>query len=98
MKKQPSLSDASLAKIWSWCEQNPGTPLADAYLSALTAVGGGPMKCSEIFKQIGGGISTLDPKGRRLWDEAWKIYNPGFAYRDLVGRLVLAHIKRTSRA
>ena len=89
MKNYVELSRKSRDKVWAWCEENEGTPLAEAYIAACYAVGS--LDCSKICEQI---KPTWKNKRISHISEGFKPYDTGFIHRDTVGRIILNLIKR----
>lgn len=95
-KKFVSLSNASLCKIWNWCEGNRGDPLELAYVGACNALG--TIDCSKISGRLKRSWPNADDTKGRRWGHwiisAHELDDLAFMHRDTIGRTILGVIKR----
>lgn len=91
--KHKKLSNASLKKVWDWCEANEGTPLAEAYMGACAAVGMLDIHaCFAHMKDHGASSPAV------IRRETAKVYDSAFIHRDTVGRVILDMLNRKEKA
>lgn len=90
-KKFVYLSPANLKKVYDWALQNEETPLGKAYCELCVGMGG--FDEVAIVRQT---EAVLPPsKANGQWAVIWEVHGKITQARDSLGRVILAHMKRS---